>query len=67
MTNVIRLVQPGCSQSSVVEEMNESWRLVKSALRHLHAQARQSGMENTVMALELAMTAVDVDVECRRR
>lgn len=67
MSNVIRLVQPAVSPASVAEPALESWGLVKSALRHLHAQARLSGMENTVLALELALTAVEVDAEGLRR
>ncbi len=49
------------------EDMAVSRKLIKSALLRLHAYARSQGFDNTAMTLELAVTAMDVDSEERRR
>lgn len=53
-------------QSAFTEDESVSPKLLKSALVKLMGFARGNGLSDTAMALELALTAVDVDYERRR-
>lgn len=66
MNNVIYVRTEQLNRSTRTEDPKVSRNLVKSALGRLLAHARIEGMENTVMMLELTLTAVDVDYEDRR-
>lgn len=66
MGNVI-YVRPqldGMSRLSDIDAMGQG---LKAGINRLLACARGDGLENAVMMLELALTAVDVDLEGRRR
>lgn len=47
--------------------LKEGARSLRSAVSHLAVLARRLGLENTAMTLDLAMTALEVDLDHRRK
>jgi hypothetical protein len=65
MSNVI-YVRPRLEGASRYGDAEMTAQAMRGALVRLLANARGEGMENTAMTLELALTAIDVDLEERR-
>jgi hypothetical protein len=66
MSNVI-YVRPQLEGMSRLSDIDAAGHGLKAGINRLLACARADGLENTAMMLELALTAVDVDLEERRR
>ncbi len=66
MSNVI-YVRPRLEGMSRLSDMDAAGQGLKAGLNRLLACARADGLENTAMMIELALTAVDVDMDDRRR
>lgn len=66
MTNVI-YVRPQLEGTSRLSDAETSAHGLKAGLNRLLACARGEGMDNAAMMIELALTAVDVDLEERKR
>jgi len=61
--NNISYVRPMAQHRLSTNGPDETSQIFRSALLRLLAQARTEQMENTIMTLELALTAIDIDME----
>lgn len=66
MNKVLYLRPQEPLQSAFTDDEGVSPKLLKSAVAKLMNFARAQGLADTAMALELALTAVEVDYERRR-
>lgn len=66
MNNVVQLRHLELEQANLIEAPLMSPKMFRTALKRMLNHARQQGLEDTSLTLDLALTALDADYERRR-